>query len=115
MTKETNSIVVPTCPKDQKEIRLVIEEISNSKSRAEAESEYQKEAIKELAERFEIPAKQIKAMVMDYHKNTFDKKVAENEDYVILYETIMKPSSSKVDDDFDDDFDDLDVTEEIDD
>mgnify|MGYP000214944248 CR=1 FL=1 len=81
--------VIPSCPKDRKEIKAVIKQISDSKTRVEGESDYQKEAIKELAERFELDPKHIKAMATDYHKNQFEKRVGDMDEYSTLYETIL--------------------------
>lgn len=97
--KETNVINIPSCPKDRKEIHDVIKAISDSKVRAQAEADYQKEAIKELSERFEVDKKWLSKMATEYYKNTFDKTVVELEDYTALYETIMKVTSKVTDQD----------------
>ena len=93
------SIIVPSCPKDRKEIRQVIEQISNSTSRIEAEKEYQKEAFKELSERFELEQKFLKKMARDYHKNAYKKVMGEVEDYSLLYENIFIQSQPATQDD----------------
>lgn len=84
-----SDIIIPSNPADLKKLRDGIEEISNSMARMDAEREYQKEAIDELAERFQIEKKHIRRMAVDHHKDTFDKKVGEFEDYAGLYESVM--------------------------
>jgi phytoene/squalene synthetase len=89
-----SNIIVPSCPKDRKEIKDVIEQISNSMTRIEGEKEYQKEAFKELSERFEVDQKWLKKMATDYHKDTYSKTVGDLEDYSLLYENIIQSGSS---------------------
>jgi hypothetical protein len=89
MTTERTSIIIPTSPADLKDIFLVVRQISDSKTRAQAEGDYQKEAIKELAEKYNLEAKHIRQMVNDYHKQQFDKKADEFEEYSALYEKVM--------------------------
>lgn len=83
-------IIIPSSPADLEAIKKVIEEISNSMTRAEAEKDYQKEAISELAEKYGIEKKYIRRMANDYHKDSFDEKVSEMSDYEQLYESVME-------------------------
>ena len=83
-------IIIPSNPADREELFKVIKEISNSKTRAEAETDYQKEAISALEEKFAIKAKYIRRMAADYHKDQFDEKASEHDQYAELYEAIVK-------------------------
>ncbi len=85
-----SNIIIPSNPTDQKALLDGIKELSNSMTRAESERDYQKESIKELAEKYQIDAKFIRRMAVDYHKDTFDTKTEEFDDYTSLYETIIK-------------------------
>lgn len=85
----SNNIIIPSNPQDQEKIRDAVKEISNSMVREESEKEYQKESIKQLSEDFDIPSKYIRQMVKEFHKNEFDKRVNEFEDYKELYESII--------------------------
>lgn len=85
-----NDIIVPSSPVDQDAIFSVIKEISNSMTRAEGEKDYQKEAINELSEKYNIDKKYFRRMASDYHKDQFDQKAAEADSYEQLYETIVK-------------------------
>lgn len=84
-----SDIIVPSSPADQKKLREGINEIVESMFRSQSEREYQKEAISELSETFEIDAKHIRRMATDAFKDSFDKKAKEFDEYATLYETIM--------------------------
>ena len=90
MTMTTNEITIPSNPEDRKKLNQAVRLLSDSKTRQESESEYQKETVKELAKDFDIKAKWINQMVKDYHKQQFDKKKSEHEEYSDLYEIIMQ-------------------------
>lgn len=89
MTVENTSIIVPSSPADIAEIFKVIKELSDSKTRVKGETDYQKETIAELSKKFNIEAKYLKQMVNDYYKDSFDKKVNEQDEYEVLYETVV--------------------------
>lgn len=92
-------IIVPTSPKDLDKINKVISEVVNSKTRAAAEAEYQKEAFKALEEEFGIKAKWFRQMATDAFKDQFDKKVDELDDYTQLYESVMKRTAEDEEED----------------
>ena len=92
-------IIVPTSPKDLDKINKVISEVVNSKTRAAAEAEYQKEAFKALEEEFGIKAKWFRQMATDAFKDQFDKKIDELDDYSSLYESVMKRTPADEDED----------------
>jgi hypothetical protein len=94
MSVESTGIVIPSNPADLKKIFGVIKEISNSKTRASAEGDYQTEAIKALAEEFSIDAKHLKRMANDYHKQQFEKKANEFDEYSALYEKVVAQSAN---------------------
>lgn len=89
-----SDIIVPTTQKDLKAINAVMEEVSNSMTRMESEKDYQKEAFDELQEKYGIKAKHFRRMASDYHKDQFDKKVGEMEDYQSLYESVFETNFS---------------------
>lgn len=86
----STDIIIPSSPADREDLFSVIKEISNSKTRVEAEAEYQKEAIAALEEKYAIKAKHLRRMAQDYHKDQFDKKASEHDQYTELYEAIVK-------------------------
>lgn len=89
MSKVDTDIIVPSSPADREAIFAVIKEMSNSRTRIEAEQDYQREALKELEEKYEIKAKYLRRMLTDYHKQQFDDKVAEADAYSELYDAIV--------------------------
>lgn len=96
------NIVIPSNPADLKALRDGIKEISNSMARADGERDYQKEAVAELSEKFGVEKKHIKRMAVDYHKDSFDKKISEVEDYQQLYESVMTSTFTTVPDEDED-------------
>lgn len=89
MTVEAVDIIIPSSPADREALFESIKQISNSMTRAEGEKEYQKEAIDALEEKYNIKAKYLRRMASDYHKDQFDKKANEHDQYAKLYETII--------------------------
>ncbi len=84
-----SEIIIPSNPADLKKLNDAVQELTYSMTRQDAEREYQKEAIADLAEQFGIDKKHIRRMAVDSHKDSFDKKVGEMEDYTQLYESVM--------------------------
>ncbi len=85
-----SNIIVPSNPADLKKLKEGIRELTNSMTRVDGEKEYQKEAIEELAEQFVIEKKHIRRMAVDSHKDQFEKKAEEFDDYTQLYESVME-------------------------
>jgi len=87
---QTADINIPSDPVTIKKIQDVLFEISASMTRAEAEKSFQSEAIKELAEATEVPAKYLKKIANIYHKSTRDQFEAEQESSIELYDKIFE-------------------------
>lgn len=83
-------IIVPSSPADREALFESIKEISNSMTRAEGERDYQKESFEALEKKYNIKAKHLRRMTVDYHKDQFDKKASEHDQYADLYEAIVK-------------------------
>lgn len=90
MSIDSVDIIIPSSPADRDALFDSIKEIHNSMTRADSEKEYQKESIDALAEKYGIKSTYIRRMAVDYHKNQFDKKSNEHDQYANLYETIIK-------------------------
>lgn len=73
---------------DALEVQKIIKELSNSMTRADAERDYQKEAIKETAEKYGLEKKHLRKVAKVYHKNTFANEQADHEDFEELYNTM---------------------------
>ena len=74
---------------DKKALRDYLDEMSASMFRAGGERDFQKEATKDAAEKFEMKPKQLKKMARVYHKQNFSDEVAEAEEFQKLYEGIV--------------------------
>lgn len=79
---------------DKKALRDYLEEMSASMFRAGGERDFQKEATKDAAEKFEMKAKQLKKMARVYHKQNFTDEVAEAEEFQKMYEEIVLTAAS---------------------
>lgn len=86
---EAVEIIIPSNPKDREDIKAVIKDLSDLKTKIEAHNDAIKDGLKGLEERYNIKAKWFRQMLNDFHKDEFDKKVAEKDAYGDLYEAIV--------------------------
>jgi hypothetical protein len=77
-------------PEDRKKLKDAIQEISNSLVRTEAERDLIREIIKEQSTNLQIPKKIIAKIAKTYHKQNLTQEVEDHEDFVDLYETVVK-------------------------
>ena len=77
-------------PADQKKLLSLLKTCSDSLTRMEAEKDLIKEEISEVAKQLEIPKRLLNKMVRVYHKQNYDEEVTTNEQFVQLYETVVK-------------------------
>jgi len=75
-------------PADRKKFRDAIQEISNSMTRKEAESDLIREIVKELNAEFQLPKKIINRIAKTYHKQNFTQEKQDHEDFETLYEEV---------------------------
>jgi len=75
---------------DKKKVLDVLKEISNSMTRAEAERDFQKEAIKAASDEHQIDKKTLRKMARVYHRQNFSQEVQQHEEFEQLYETIVQ-------------------------
>ncbi len=75
--------------KDKNELRGVLQEISNSMTRMDAEKESIKEAIAAASEKYQLNKKYLRKMAKVYHQNNFTDEVSDMEEFQKLYETII--------------------------
>lgn len=93
-TKNPTGFIMPSNPADRKHIMDVMNEISASKTRAEAERDFQKEAISELFQKFKIPKKQLNRFAKAHHKSAFSEELAEDEDFEVMVEILRSQTSN---------------------
>ena len=89
-TSQPKGFVMPSSPADRKAIMDAMVEISSSKTRVEAESDFQKEALDELYQKFKIPKRLLARFAKAFHKQNYVEELAVDEDFVYLVETLVK-------------------------
>jgi len=77
-------------PADRKKLKDAIQEISNSMTRADAEKDFQKEAINNICEDIQIDKKYVKKLATIYHRNTITQVKTETSDIEALYTEIFE-------------------------
>ena len=87
-----SGFVMPSSPADRKHIMDVMGEISASKTRSEAERDFQKEAISELYKTFKIPKRLLNRFAKSFHKQSYTEELAVDSDFETLVEVLAKPS-----------------------
>ena len=77
-------------PADKAKILGMLQEISNSLTRVEAERDLIKEILDRLQDECEIPKKLGRKLAKVYHKRSFEEEVAQQNDFVDMYEQVAK-------------------------
>lgn len=90
MTTQTPQVIIPSNPVDQKTILDAVKEADNSMYRIESERDQIKAIVDALAEQFpDLNKKYLRRLIKTYHKQNFQTVEGENEDFALLYETIV--------------------------
>ena len=84
------TIVIPTNPVDQKAINDAIDEGVNALLSIDSHREHVNEIIDMVKEKFQLPKGVIRRLITTKYRGTFDKEVQDSEDFVELYETVVK-------------------------
>jgi len=77
-------------PADKAKVLGMLQEISNSLTRVEAERDLIKEILDRLQDECEIPKKLGRKLAKVYHKRNFEEEVAQQNDFVDMYEQVAK-------------------------
>ena len=75
---------------DKAKVLGCLQEISNSLTRIEAERDLIKEILKKMQDECEIPKKLSRKIAKVYHKRNYEEEVAQQNDFVDLYEIVAK-------------------------
>lgn len=86
----TTTVIIPSNPVDQTAIFNAVKEADASLMRIDAEKDQIKAIIDDVAEKFELDKKYVRRMIEVYHRQNLDVLKVENDDFVTLYETIIK-------------------------
>ena len=84
--------VMPSSPADRKIIIDAMFEISASKTRAEGERDFQKEALNDLYDKFKIPKRLLNRFAKVYHKQSYTEELGVDSDFQVLVETLTQQS-----------------------
>ena len=77
-------------PADRDKLLGVLKECSNSMVRMEGERDLIKEAVKDICDKLELPKRVVNKMVKFYHKQNFDEEVAVQDQFMELYNAVVK-------------------------
>ena len=80
-SSQTAGFIMPSSPADRKEIMDKMLEISGSKTRMEAERDFQKQTINDLCDKFKIPKRLLNRFAKAYHKSSFEEEKAVDADF----------------------------------
>lgn len=75
---------------NKKKLQGAIREISASMTRTEAERDLIREITKEQSAELQIPKKIISKIAKTYHKQNLTQEIADHEDFVELYDKVVK-------------------------
>lgn len=87
--------VLPSNESDRLQIKKVLTEVSNAMTRIEAERDYIKDALDDVAKQFSIPKKNLNKVVRAYHKQNIAEERAKSEEVFYLYDGIFSASKSE--------------------
>ena len=74
---------------DKKALRDFLGEMSASFTRAEAEREFQREAIKNFADKYTMDKKVLRKLAKTYHQSNFHTHKQEFEEFAELFEEVV--------------------------
>ena len=77
-----------TNPEDLVKIRQALQELSNSLTRTEAESDLRTDIINTTCDNFALDKKVFRKMMGTYHKRNLNEEIQKHEDFVDLYTTV---------------------------
>ena len=77
---------------DRKKFMGNVKEMSDSMYRMEAERDLIREITKAASDEFQIPKKTITKIAKTYHKQNLTQVIAEQDEFVEIYEATIKPA-----------------------
>ena len=80
--------MLPSNPSDLKKIDSALQEISNSKTRIEAERDLIKDIVDNINEEFDVPKSLINQLAKVYHMRNFADEVSQQEEFQTAFEIL---------------------------
>ena len=83
------SVVIPSAEEDRLAILKVLKEVSDAMTRQDAEKDFIKDALSDLAKQYSIPKAILNKVARTYHKQNVAEERAKNEDTFYVYDSIF--------------------------
>jgi len=80
--------MMPSNPADLKKIDTALQQISDSKTRIEAEQEHIKEVVTAIHEDFQLEKRLIRQLAKVWHMRNYAEEVTQQEDFQEAYEAL---------------------------
>lgn len=81
---------IPSTKNDKQKLKEMIGEITKCMLRIDSEREAMKEIIKDASERYELSKKMVRKVASTMYKHDYADVQQENEEFELLYETIVE-------------------------
>ena len=91
----TDHVSIPSNPADRQKMKTMLAEMTHCLQRADDEKESMKEIADEVYKQFGIPKKIINKLARTMYKRNYADLQAENEDFELLYETLVEGKSTE--------------------
>ena len=91
-----SNINIPTSASDRQKLKTMLVEMTHCMQRADDEKEAMKEIGAEASKQFDVPKKIINKLARTMYKHNYADLQAENEDFELLYETLISAQSKEV-------------------
>ena len=91
----SDHINVPSNPADRQKMKTMLAEMTYCLQRADDEREAMKEIANEIQKQFGVPKKIVNKLARTMYKRNYADLQAENEDFELLYETLVEGKSSE--------------------
>jgi len=91
-------VTVPSSVEDRKKLKMMISEMTHCMQRMDMEKESKKDIASEVKTQFELPTKMINKLASTMYKRNYEDLQSENEDFEIIYETIVEGKSVEEED-----------------
>lgn len=88
-----SEVIIPSSPTDRKKIKEMLGEICKCMQRIDDERSAKKDIVDEISQQFKLPKKLINKLASTMHKRSYEDVQAENEDFEIIYESVVEGKS----------------------
>lgn len=87
-------LVIPSSPADRKRLRTMMSEATFCKQRIDDERQSIKDIVGRIHEEFQLPKKLVTKLINTLYKQDYSNRVAEEEDFQFLYESVVQSGGS---------------------